>query len=134
MHAKSGAANFFPIMVNYGSDGPFWGHGKKSFEHENSGPNSCWNWDVQKVLSRECCDEVNVFLESGKNNDKRHKMIECFVRAANGAYGVCSRQLKAFDLGHGDVESLEKCSQKEFGLAGRNILGTSEAVGKCKPI
>lgn len=126
--------NFFSGMVHHGSDDLFWGHGKKSFEHENSGPNSCWNWDVQKVLSRKCCDQVNIFIASSKDRQAQMRMIECFVREANLSHGICSRELRAFDDGNGSIESLERCARKEFSLAIRNLIQTSEAVGECRPI
>lgn len=112
-------------------DGIYWGHGKKSFKHENSGPNSCWNWEVQRMLSRECTREVNGYIADSQ--DER-KMMECFVRHASLTHNVCVRELKAFDAGKLDWANVVRCAQKEFGLAIGNLIATSRAVGECRSV
>jgi hypothetical protein len=121
-------------MVSYGSDGIFWGHGKPSYEHENSGPNSCWNWEVQKLLSRECNDVVNEYLKSARTSEDEDKMVECFVRCASKSHNVCLRELTLFDSGKLPWESVKACSKRQFGLAIRNLVQTSIAVGECRAI
>lgn len=121
-------------MVGYGSDDLYWGHGKRSFKHEDSGPNSCWNWEVQRVLSRKCTSEVNEFIKSGKSEADERKMMSCFARSANESHGVCARELRALDSQSGSWESVERCARKVFGLAMRNLVQTSIAVGECRPI
>lgn len=121
-------------MVAYGPDGIFWGHGKPSFEHENSGPNSCWNWDVQKVLSRECAGVVNEYLASQRTIEDEDKMVQCFVRSASRSHDVCTRELAQFDAGRVSWTQVKACSKRQFGLAIRNLVQTSIAVGECRPI
>lgn len=121
-------------MVSYGPDGIFWGHGKPSYEHENSGPNSCWNWEVQKVLSRECNHSVNEYLKSSRATDDEDKMLDCFVRCASKTHNVCERELKQFDSGKLSWDSVKACSRRQFGLAIRNLVQTSIAVGECRAI
>lgn len=86
------------------------------------------------MLSRRCCDLVDIFLESGRDRQTEMKMIECFIRSSTHSHGVCRRELKSFDDGTGSFDSVERCSRKEFGLAMKNLLRTAEANGKCKPI
>jgi len=121
-------------MVGYGSDGLYWGHGKPSFKHEDSGANSCWNWEMQQVLSRKCTSEVNEFLKSDRTEIAEDKMISCFVRSASESHGVCTRELKALDSQNGSWDNVKRCAKKEFGLAMRNLVQTSIAVGECRPI
>ena len=121
-------------MVAYGPDGLYWGHGRPNFEHENSGPNSCWNWEVQKVLSRKCTAEVDAFVKSNKANDEEDKMMLCFVRSASISHNVCKKELEAYHTGKVSIDVLKRCARKEFGLAVRNIVQTSIAVGECRPI
>ena len=121
-------------MVSYGSDGIFWGHGKPSYEHENSGPNSCWNWEVQKVLSRECNEVVNQYLKSPRAIEDEDGMIQCFVRAAAKTHNVCTRELSNYDANRVPWEAVKACSKRQFGLAIRNLVQTSIAVGECRPI
>lgn len=121
-------------MVNYFSDSLHWGHGKPSFAHEHSGVNSCWNWDVQKVLSRKCTKEVNEFLSSGRANTTEDAMILCFVSNASESHRVCTRELEQYKTGSRTLLDLHRCAQKEFGLAISNLVQTSVAVGECRPI
>ena len=121
-------------MVHYGSDGLFWGHGKERFDHEHSGPNSCWNWEVQKVLSRACTQDVNTYLNSARSNEDEDKMVRCFVRTAASSHNLCVRQLNLFDGGKLDWGGVKSCARKEYGLAMRNLVQTAIAVGECRPI
>jgi hypothetical protein len=121
-------------MVGYGSDGLYWGHGKPDFRHEHSGPNSCWNWDVQKVLSKRCTAEVNEYLASPRKEADEDQMYKCFVTNASASHKVCVRELKSFGEGKSSMEALKRCARKEFGLAIRNLVQTSIAVGECRPI
>jgi hypothetical protein len=121
-------------MVGYGSDGIYWGHGKPSYKHENSGPNSCWNWEVQTVLSRKCTNEVNEFLRSERSDADEDRMVLCFVETASRSHDVCTRELTAYRNGTISIENVKGCARKEFGLAMRNLVQTSIAVGECRPI
>lgn len=121
-------------MVNYFSESLHWGHGKESFAHEHSGANSCWNWEVQKLLSRECSSAVNAYMSSGQTAEAKAAMIECFVSSASASHKVCSRELDQFRRGKSDILALDRCGRKEIGLAMRNLLQTSLAVGECRPI
>lgn len=121
-------------MVGYGPDGIYWGHGKPSFKHEDSGPNSCWNWEVQTVLSRKCTKEVNEFLMSQRSETDEDRMILCFVEAASRSHNVCARELKNYGDGKGSFDNVKSCARKQFGLAMRNLVQTSIAVGECRPI
>ena len=121
-------------MVHYGSDGLYWGHGKSSFKHEHSGPNPCWNWEVQGILSRQCTDEVNAYLKSSRTGDDEDIMMKCFVAKASASHNVCSRELQGFESGHIAWDTVKRCARKEFGLAIRNLVQTSIAVGECRPI
>lgn len=115
-------------------DGLYWGHGKKSFKHENSGPNSCWNWEVQRMLSRQCHFEVNAYINSSLSAIEEEKMMRCFVRNASATYNVCVRELSAFSNGKIPWDSVTRCAHKEFGLAIRNLVETSKVVGECRPV
>ena len=121
-------------MVGYESGGLYWGHGKQSFKHEDSGPNSCWNWEVQQTLSRKCTQEVNSFIKPERTSSDEDKMILCFVANASRTHNVCARELRAFESDKGTLDHLRRCAKKEFGLAIRNLLQTSIAVGECRPI
>jgi hypothetical protein len=121
-------------MVGYGPDGLYWGHAKPNYRHEHSGPNSCWNWEVQKMLSRRCTSEVNAFIQPDRSEAAEEKMVLCFVRNASQTHNACTRDLKVFDSGKSSLESLQKCAQKEFGLAMRNLIQTAIAVGECRPV
>lgn len=121
-------------MVHYGPDGLYWGHGKKSFDHEHSGAKSCWNWEVQTMLSRKCTSEVNDFIRSNKSETAEDAMMRCFVVNASESHNVCTRQLKQFEAGKSAWDSVSQCARKEFGLAMRNLVQTSTAVGECRPI
>jgi hypothetical protein len=121
-------------MVHYGPDGLYWGHGKPSFKHEDSGPNSCWNWEVQKMLSRRCTSEVNDFIKTERTTSDEDIMFQCFVKNASESHNVCAREFKAFESGKVSWETVKRCARKEFGLAIRNLLQTSIAVGECRPI
>ena len=122
-------------MVHKGPDsGLYWGHGKPSYEHENSGPNSCWNFEVQKHLSRQCTSEVNQFIQSSLDVEKEETMMRCFVYTAAASHNVCKRELKLYESGKTPWENVSKCAERQFGLAIRNLVQTSTVVGECRPI
>jgi hypothetical protein len=122
-------------MVRHSNDdGLYWGHGKPSYEHENSGPNSCWNFDVQKQLSRRCAKEVNSYIQSGHAKDTEEIMMRCFAYTAAETHKVCTRELQAYENGKVPWESVSKCARRQFGLAIRNLVQTATVVGECRPI
>ena len=86
------------------------------------------------MLSRKCCDEVNQYIRSGKTDADEESMIKCFVRNASQSQGVCKRELKGYEAGKVEWETVKRCATKEFGLAIRNLVQTSTVVGECRPI
>ncbi len=115
-------------------DGLYWGHGKPSYEHENSGPNSCWNFEVQKQLSRRCTSQVNNYIKSERTKDDEETMMRCFAYTAAASHAVCVREIKMYEGGKIPWENVSKCARRQFGLAIRNLVQTSIVVGECRPI
>ena len=86
------------------------------------------------MLSHKCTSEVNQYLENGKTDNDEDKMFICFVQNASKSRNVCARELRLFEEDKTTLDHVKKCARKEFGLAIRNLVQTSVAVGECRPI
>jgi hypothetical protein len=86
------------------------------------------------MLSHKCTSEVNAYLEGGKTDIDETKMFICFVQNASKSHSVCTREFRLFGEGKTTLDHVKKCARKEFGLAIRNLIQTSIAVGECRPI
>ncbi|KAF4697927.1 Eukaryotic translation initiation factor 5A-1 [Perkinsus olseni] len=128
------------IVADFMSD--FWSIGRDSakYQSEHSGPNSCFQWEVQTLLSQQCHNEVDDYYENEKDDNYRRSMILCFGMATQ-KYRRCKEEghgghwwLVTGERSQARANTLEGCLLKHFKQAITLLLKTAEVNGKCVPI